>query len=95
MVGTEIKTEFKKRKIRQLIIAVLMVPVVGCLLIVSEKSDTSLFGLNHDQIGLTALAIIGLALIISFINWRCPSCKKYIGKKINPNYCSNCGVDLQ
>ncbi len=95
MENIEIKTEFKKRKIRQIIVAVLIVPIVGILFYVRENPDALLFGLNYDQIGLVALVIIGLALIFSFINWRCPNCKKYIGKKINPNHCSHCGVELR
>ncbi len=82
MESIAIKTEFMKRKVRQIIVAVLIVPIVGVLFYVTENLDALLFGLNYDQIGLVALVIIGLALIFSFKNWRCPNCKKYTGKKI-------------
>jgi rRNA maturation endonuclease Nob1 len=29
------------------------------------------------------------------LNWRCPSCKKYLGKNINRHTCKQCGNRLQ
>lgn len=94
MEQNEIKTEFRKRQIKQIIIAIIIVPVFGVLLYAKENPKSILLGLNYDEIELISVVIIGLVLIFSFINWRCPNCQKYIGKKINPNHCSNCGVEL-
>lgn len=34
-------------------------------------------------------------LIFSLINWKCPACRKYLGRSFYPNYCSKCGVALR
>lgn len=41
---------------------------------------------------LGGVAIAGL--VVSYINWKCPSCKKYLGRSYNPAKCPNCGVKL-
>jgi DNA polymerase II large subunit len=38
--------------------------------------------------------VIISVLAFSFLNWRCPSCNKYLGKAINPKFCSKCGTQL-
>jgi hypothetical protein len=49
-------------------------------------------------VGPIILAFIGIlsvsVLVFSFLNWRCPSCNKYLGKAINPKFCSKCGTQL-
>lgn len=95
MEALEVKKQFKTRKIRQILVAVLVIPIIGILFYVRENPTIELFGLNYDQIGKFSLIIIGIVLVFSYYNWRCPSCKKYIGKKINPNHCDNCGVELR
>jgi hypothetical protein len=37
--------------------------------------------------------VIISVLVFSFLNWRCPS-NKYLGKAINPKFCSKCGAQL-
>lgn len=31
------------------------------------------------------------ALVFSFINWRCPSCGKHLGRAVDPHECRKCG----
>ena len=43
----------------------------------------------------------GIALIVLLFvnftayNWRCPSCRKYLGSDIGRHSCRNCGVRLR
>lgn len=90
-----IKQKFKQRKIRQIIIVVLIIPIMILLLQIKKNPDSEIFGLNYDQIGIVSLIIIGAAVIFSFINWRCPNCNKYLGRRMNINNCSNCGAELR
>jgi hypothetical protein len=39
------------------------------------------------------IASIG-GLIFSFMIWRCPACKAYLGRMSNPRVCKKCGVKL-
>tara|TARA_Y100000768_G_C23953959_1_gene671732 strand:+ start:600 stop:1085 length:486 start_codon:yes stop_codon:yes gene_type:complete len=90
-----IKATFKKRKNRQIVLAVFLIPIIGFLFSLKRHKDFTLWGIDYDQLGLAALAIIIPAVIFSIVNWRCPNCNKYLGKGINPNHCSKCGANLQ
>lgn len=52
-----------------------------------EFSKSALFG---------AQAVI-IAAFIGFtsVNWRCPSCAKYLGSDINRRICKKCGARLR
>ena len=80
----EIVAEFKKRRIRQ-VIAVL--PVVIIMLPALNSENNLLIGVF--------IAIIIIFSVFTLMNWRCPSCKGWLGRGISPNYCRNCGVRLQ
>jgi hypothetical protein len=32
----------------------------------------------------------------SYLNWRCPNCKSFLGRGsgFSPNHCRNCGIPL-
>lgn len=95
METNKIKSEFKKRRIRQIMATIFILPIMGMLFYASENQNSLPFGLSYDQVGIVSLVIVTVIMIFSFINWRCPSCKKYIGKKMAPNHCSNCGVKFK
>lgn len=95
MEPKEIQTEFKKRKLRQILVVVVLVPIIGVLFYAMNNTDFELGGLTDDRIGLMAMLAMGLAAIFSLFNWRCPSCKKYLGRKMNQYYCPHCGVKLR
>lgn len=85
--------EFKQKRKRQIILVLIAVPVA----LIYAFFDRTLmpWGIPQQLIqGFMVLVILSLA-IFSFINWRCPSCKKFLGKGINPKFCSGCGVKLQ
>ncbi len=43
--------------------------------------------------GICIIAIGGLAA--SYLNWRCPACKRYLGRMMNQKVCRKCGARLQ
>jgi len=91
--NAEIIEEFKKKRTRQFMaVGPFIVAFIGLLSI--ENNPTGIFGLAPNTILITAFAVIISVLIFSFLNWRCPSCNKYLGKAINPKFCSKCGTQL-
>jgi hypothetical protein len=91
--NTEIIEEFKKKRTRQVMaVGPIILAFIGLLSV--EGNPTGIFGLSPNTILVTAFAVIISALIFSFLNWRCPSCNKYLGKTINPKFCAKCGVQL-
>ena len=90
----EIIADFQKKRTRQILA---LAPVVFALigLISVEGKPSGLFGLSPGMILGISFALITGVLIFSLLNWRCPSCNRYLGKAFNPKFCSKCGVQLR
>lgn len=91
----QIIEKFAEIKRKQYIATVPIIIAVILLIISTEDSNFTLFGLENSV--LIAMGIVGtlIGLIFSLKNWRCPSCNTYLRKEINPKFCRNCGVRLQ
>jgi hypothetical protein len=46
----------------------------------------------HSPLELTALAVVLVGVVLTFINWRCPRCSRYLYRRIYPRACPRCGV---
>ncbi|TMQ49613.1 MAG: hypothetical protein E6K73_09610 [Candidatus Eisenbacteria bacterium] len=57
--------------------------------------DLSAYGLSPVVFGPAFLVLVAAAVIFSFANWRCPACNGYLGRGINPKFCSKCGTELR
>jgi len=52
--------------------------------------------LKETRLGFLAALLVMLGvLVFSLYNWRCPACRKYLGRAMNPKVCARCGVVLQ
>ncbi len=89
----KIGVEFKKRRLRQLLVGIPLLPAMIFLLLTTERG-TKMQSADTPLVAALAALVFG-ALIFSFWNWRCPSCGKYLGKAINPKFCNKCGTKLQ
>ena len=92
--GAEIIEEFKKKRTRQ-IMAVGPIILAFIALLSVESNPTGIFGLPPNIVLGLSFALIISVLIFSLFNWRCPSCNKYLGKAMNPKFCSRCGIQLR
>lgn len=97
METSQIQQKFVQRRSRQRSLPVLfIVAVLGAAL-----SQTKLGVLLFNAIGLRdpipffACVLLGVGVaVFSAINWRCPSCGKYLGNSMNPSTCGKCGIAL-
>lgn len=87
--------EFARRRRRQLIATVPTLAVIFLLLIMKREPRPQILGIPADTWVLFALAGVAVAVVFSLWNWRCPGCKKYLGKATNPSFCAKCGVKLR
>jgi Na+/proline symporter len=90
----EFKEQFRERKKRQIVVAVLMGILLIPVLIIrafpnSVNSEYAFF------IGIAFLPAVVFAIIFSHKNWRCPACGKYLGQSINLKHCQSCGIAFQ
>ena len=91
----EIQSVFKKRRARQIMASVPVVGIILAFAFLEDQVKSEVLGISAESVGIifsvTVLFIVGFSLK----NWRCPSCNKYLGKGINPKFCTKCGVQLQ
>ena len=87
-----IKAAYRGKKLRQIL---LIFPIVGVIFVLSwSKEEPEPFGFPAEQVQMVGFALVAVALLFSFWNWRCPACHKYLGKKISHRFCDQCGVAL-
>lgn len=86
-----VKRSYALRRRRQ---AVSAVPV-GILAVTSAVGGGGLLGLPEG----TALLVVGTVVLgffgFSLVNWRCPACDAYLGRRFNPRACPSCGQQLR
>ena len=91
----QITDEFRQRRTRQWFISSIAFVVLIVAIAASERPKFSLFGLDANTLGVIALVLIVILIAGSLLNWRCPSCSRYLGKGMNPAFCPKCGVKLR
>ncbi|MDA8434046.1 MAG: hypothetical protein M0Z60_13955 [Nitrospiraceae bacterium] len=89
-----IAKEFRKRQTRQIVAAAAALFVVLFVAVVHKRPD--LFG-ELSSGNLFAAQVIPIAAFIGYtaMNWRCPSCGKYLGSDIYRSVCKKCGARLR
>ncbi len=76
-----IKAEFKKIKLRQIIG---VTAAIACAVYIHFTQ-----GLDVNRV----LIVSGVGLFFSSVNWRCPSCKKYLAHfPLDLQKCTKCGA---
>ena len=91
----DIVAEFTKRGRRQLIAIVPFLVAVFLLFMLQRGSADGYFGIAAIAIGPVCVAALIAVAIFWRLNWRCPACRSYLGKSINPIFCQTCGAKLQ
>lgn len=89
MEEKHIMSEFsRKRKMQYIgmgvVIAALLVVIVGSA---NTAAETPL-------LGWIPLVIAVIYIGFSYFTWRCPACKKHLGRGLSPKTCRSCGVKL-
>lgn len=86
----QIRAEFRKRRTIQF--GLVALAVVALVLVLA---DVGLTGEGTASV-LTAISavVVVLVLVASLINWRCPACKRYLGRGFVPKFCRHCGASL-
>jgi hypothetical protein len=90
----QFREEFAKRRRRQFVVAIPAVAVFVVLASAERGGGKTLLGPAAVVVPMAIALIVGI-LAFSLTNWRCPACRKYLGKAISPRFCTSCGVQLQ
>lgn len=91
---SDIRKSFSVKRRRQLMLSAPMFLLMFGVLFLERKGQAAILGIDPgNMVPLMFLTIAG-AVAFSLWNWRCPACKRYLGKQISPKFCSRCGVEL-
>jgi hypothetical protein len=90
----QIKREFWLRQGRQFLAIAVALFLVILMAVVYKRHD--LVG-EFSKNSLVAAQLVVIAAFIGFtaFNWRCPSCKKYLGSDIFRRACRHCKTRLR
>lgn len=89
-----IMRKFAARRMRQ-IIAVAIALFFVLLLAAFYKRPDRFGNFSKDSLVMMQLLLIIVFVNFTAFNWRCPSCKKYLGGDINRRACKRCGARLR
>ncbi|MFQ5801549.1 MAG: hypothetical protein ACE5JQ_01470 [Candidatus Methylomirabilales bacterium] len=89
-----IRTEFAARKRNQISVAIPLIAMIILIVLSGGNPDQVILGMPVTVWGPAFVVLFAGGIGFSVFNWRCPACKKYLGKSINPKFCSKCGAAL-
>jgi hypothetical protein len=93
MVENELKARIVVRqRLQMLVDLVLLAAFVGLVYLAAIPKSAVWFGEIADIVAV--FAVIGVALVFTFENWRCPACDGLLGASIRPRTCGDCGAEL-
>ena len=89
----QIVQDFRLRRLRQIrAIAAAMLLIIFLAVIYNRPGPLG----NLSKNTIFSLQVMVIAAFFGFtsVNWRCPSCNKYLGRNINKLGCRKCGTRL-
>jgi hypothetical protein len=75
--------QYRARRTRQILIGIGVLVAVALLAFLARREAV---------FGPIVFGVAVLGLVASFFNWRCPACRRYLGRSFNPAFCPNCGT---
>lgn len=91
----ELREEFARRRMRQIILVIPVLIGMATMFWLEKNPEASIAGLDATVLAISFFILVVGAIAFSLYNWRCPSCSGYLGKAINPKFCSKCGFNLR
>ena len=91
----EFRDDFARRwRLQLLIVIPFIVLVVLFALIKGLSPQDGPRTLNDAYVIVVLVAAVGTA-VFTLYNWRCPACRRYLGRAWNPRFCRHCGIQLR
>jgi hypothetical protein len=90
----QIKREFWRRQGRQCLAIAAALFLVLLMAVVHKRSDLFI-GFSRESLVAAQVVIIAVFMGFTALNWRCPSCRKYLGNNIASRLCRHCRVRLR
>lgn len=88
----EIRQEFARRRMFQVILAVIIAPVLVVLVALRRSHGAGMFGYDLRTIRIVGMVAALVYVAIATTLWRCPGCKARLSAQLRPEKCPNCEV---
>jgi hypothetical protein len=85
---------FKRRKILVNILQYVAIAGAAFAVFALTHRDPTLTGMPYTTEVIIGVIVFATGLVAFYLTWKCPSCKKFLGLKLNREKCINCGVEL-
>ena len=85
-------TSLRTRKLIQMSLGPPAVLAMLLIVLVWKVPDLNVFDVPEGALFAACFGVAGLYLVLTFVTWRCPSCRTYLGRERNPESCPRCGV---
>ncbi len=83
-----------RRRLRRLVGSTSLTLLLA-IVVLRLQGVEEVFGVPADRWRVYLLAYVGLTVLVSLANWRCPACRRFLGRTGNPRFCVRCGAPLQ
>ena len=83
--------EFARRRRRQLILLPFVLASLIIIVLILERSHAPAI---PDGLRTGAFLAMLASIVYSRSNGRRPACDRYLGKRLSPRFCSDCGATL-
>ena len=90
----QIMQDFRLRQGRQLL-AIAVTLVLLLFLVLLHKHPDLIGEFSRNTVFAAQIVLIAMFIAFSALNWRCPSCNKYLGNDISRRICKHCGTRLR
>jgi len=95
MQEEQFREELARRRVMQVILAIIIVPIGFVVVFLKYAHEKSFFGYSVTTVRIVGcLVIVALAVLAANL-WRCPGCKARLGSQFRPETCPNCNAKLR
>lgn len=89
-----IASEFRRRRVLQVLLLPALGPALGMVLWMLDDGPAEWHGIGRAWWLTVSLGVVLLCVAFSLFNWRCPACRRHLGKRFLIGRCPRCGVRL-
>jgi len=93
-----VQDEFERLQARQRVLACLLISawlLLIALHFATQRNWPIPFDVSRERLLGWALLVIAIVLPLGLANWRCPNCRRNLGRTLSLRQCPHCGVVLR
>jgi hypothetical protein len=93
-----IQDEYERIRARQRALGFLLIAaflMLAALRLAADRNWPGLFGVPVDRLLAGTLVVVAIVIPLGLWNWRCPNCRRNLGRSLSIRQCPHCGIVLR